>query len=380
MDRMENTTAKRSGSSDCRLLLTAPANRVRAVIHRDDFPASTSTFATLQIVHVDLLGNERVLASMGLAGGTVVHPKTGLPDTTSELQCTLGWHYDALDQPVLHDVVGSVIGRVISPQRSITRRVEVECDYLLRSIPPQHHSVAVVSSGTSTAHNNASGTVEWTDTASGSDRAVYVCGGNMRTAGPALTSVTYDGSALTLVDSQLVTIDTSFTNGGIAVVYRRVAPATTSNATIVVTLTGSGNYGAFGNYNLSGVNQSNPENTAGIVKNIGTGNVGAGAATTPTDGMLLDGMFLNSSLNSEPAGSHTELFDSPGFDAGGSGQFYWGGSQRTSSSGSQSLAWTNIAPVTGSDAWAQVIVPVQAAVAAKAPVIFSNHTYRIWRR
>jgi hypothetical protein len=374
MDSFQNTTTKRSGSSDCGLRLTAPANRFRAILHRDDVPADGGTFGQLQIVHI-FGGTERLLASMGFGGGPMLGPKS----RTSSLALSLGHSYDERGQPVFSKIHGQIVARVIC-EREITRRVELQCDYANRIEDPQHHSVAVVSTGVGTAHSNASGSVTWTDTASGSDRAVYVCGGNMRTAGPELASVTYDGDSLTRIDFQLVTIDTSFTDGGIATVWRRLAPSTTSNATISVNLTGSANYGAFGNYNLSGVNQSNPENTAGIVKNIGTGNVGAGAATTPTDGMLLDGMFLNSSLNSEPAGSHTELFDSPGFDAGGSGQFYWGGSQRTSSSGSQSLAWTNIAPVTGSDAWAQVIVPVQAAVAAKAPVIFSNHTYRIWRR
>jgi hypothetical protein len=358
MDRFQNTTTRRSGSSDCGVQLTAPANRVRVRIHRDDFPSSTSTFATLQIVHVDLLSNERVLASMGLAGGASVHPLTGQPVTTSELYHSLGWHYDALDQPVLHELVGSVIGRVISPQRQITRRVEVECDYRIRTIPRQHHSVAVVSTGGGTGFTNASGNVTWTDTASGSNRAVYVVGGVVRSTGVVTDSCSYDSVSMTKIDSQACDAD-GVSTAGIAEVYRLVAPNTTSNATISLALNSTGNYGAYGDLNLSGVDQTTPENAPN--KTTGTDNVSL-AGTTPADGLLLCATLINSS-STDPTASHTEFFDAYGLDSFGD-LYYWGASQYTSSAGAQTFQWTNITEEgAASDKWAQINVPVRAAAA-----------------
>jgi hypothetical protein len=371
MERATNTIARRSGSSDCRLILSAPTNLVRVIVHRDDFPAGDSTFGTLQLVHLDLLGNERILASMGMAGGTSRHLRTGQLIPISGLVYSLGWHYDDLDQPIPHTLSGSVIGRIVS-NRQITRRVEVECDFIVREIPLQHHSVAVVSTGGGVGFTNASGDITWTDTASGSNRAVYVVGGVVRSTGVTTASCTYDSVSMTKIDSQAADID-GISTAGIAEMYRLVAPNTTAGATVRLTLNGSGNYGAFGDLNLSGVDQTTPENTP--VKNVGTDNISL-AATTPSNGLLLTAALINSS-STDPAASHTEFFDAYGLDSFGD-FYYWGASQYTSAAGAQTLEVTNITEEgAGSDKWAMIIAPVRAAagaINADSPTVLLDFT------
>jgi hypothetical protein len=365
MERAQNTIARRNGSSDCRLTLSAPANRVRVRIHRDDFPNDNATFATLQIVHVAPGGAERVLASMGMAGGTAT-PPNGKPATTSELLIALGWSYDDQDQPVFSALTGQIIGRVIST-RPITRRVEVACDFITRIVPPQHHSVAVVSTGGGTGFTNASGDITWTDTASGSNRAVYVVGGVVRSTGVTTASCSYDSVAMTKIESQACDAD-GVSTAGIAEVYRLVAPNTTAGATVRLTLNGTGNYGAFGNLNLSGVDQTTPENAG--VKKTGTDNV-SDTATTPSNGLLLTATLINSS-STDPTASHTEFFDAYGLDSFGD-FYYWGASQYTSTAGSVTLQVTNITEEgASSDKWANIIIPVRAAsgaINADAPAV-----------
>lgn len=355
------------------LVPSKQSNVFEIVVDRTSFPKGADVFSRLEIVQVTA-GGEILLASSELGGGQSVD-KDGNPVNSSGLSIWLGYSYGKDGKPIFSRIADPIKARLVHLEsKPIACALSLKAADVTFDVPDQHHSVAIVQSGNFASWANVAGNQTIANnTAIGSDLASYglVAIGTLG-GPPATVSATYDGVAQTNIASQVGDWD-GISNGAISEVYRLVAPNTTSNANEVIrTNPTAGSYGHGAVLILSGVDQTTPEDTP--VTGVGIGNVGAGAVTTPSSGLTFDCVFLDSSTTT-PAASHTQVIN----DSQTPPNFYFMLHQDTQSAGSQTLAWTNVTPLSGSgsifDHWMQCIIPVRASggAAATIGIRFAEH-------
>lgn len=209
-----------------------------------------------------------------------------------------------------------------------------------RHMPKRHHSVAVGTAGTGQLLANAgSGGITWSHTTSGgSNRLITIYGGygSSVTTAPTHTS-DYNSAGMS------VGAVASFNSGPgtyrpEALIDYQIAPSSGSH-TASIAFGQTTNAGMVGSTDWTGVNQSTPI-AASPIQVTGTTAGGSelitnGSLTTPTNGALLDGFFLEAT-NTISGSSGTTV---DWADDGTSDFFNWGAGQHTLNSGSQTLGW-----------------------------------------
>ena len=199
-------------------------------------------------------------------------------------------------------------------------------------------SIAVDSVSQGSTANQASITIS--HTTSGTNRLMLV-GISMQPEGESVTSVTYNGTSLTLVG-------TEENSGGKARVeiWQLVAPAIGTHD-VVVNLSGTSHKGvAVGVMTFTGINQTNP--TLAFSANSGNSTTASTTVASATDDVVFAIVQSHKGLSATPGAGQTEYWDIVVDNADGSGTLAAGAL-------SVSASWT-----VNNDLWSVAAVSVQA--------------------
>jgi hypothetical protein len=192
------------------------------------------------------------------------------------------------------------------------------------------------------------------------------CGTTDRT----ISSVTWNGQALTEVKTQL---GYNSTNPRYSAIYRLINPASGVTGNVVVTFSGAVSNGAIaGAANFANVDQTTPLGSP----------VGAGSASSETTAtvnltsllgteLIFDNVFMGSSATDTTltAGANqTSLWSVNGYTGSGNFNNIAGASTEQASGSSVTMSWT----VSTAARWAIAAVPIRPVGSGPAPVSFSG--------
>ena len=229
-------------------------------------------------------------------------------------------------------------------------------------------SSPVVVNAASYSGSSSMSSATWSDTVSpGSDRYLYAAVTTNSSSADSVTGVTYDGSAMTLLEDKLDS--TSAGKNRDLSIWGLVAPVV-GTANVVASLDASLSAVSGVSVNLVNVNQTSP---TGTIKEDDGGSAGAQSLSTTTAGntsdLNLSALGWRDDLALATPGSGQTQLD---YGEGGSGSAFAVTQVSSQPGGSVTDSWSWTDPA---DASVELTVPIQTADALTGPVAVNQASY-----